>query len=65
MIIDGLDVPVMWDLREAAEKTPLSYDHVRRLCLQNKIKHVRVGERGTKILVNAESLVAWLQGDGD
>ena len=49
--------PTMLTLRQAAEATGLSYDHLRKHCLQEKIIFVRAGN---KYLVNAEKLQEYL-----
>lgn len=56
--VDQDKPPRMLTIREAASETGLSYDHVRRLCITGKVKHVMVG---SKRLVNAESLRAYLR----
>lgn len=53
-------IPVMLTLGQAAEKTGLSYDFVRNLCLQNKIVFIRAG---SKYLINQEKLVEYLNGE--
>ena len=45
--------PVMLTLNQAAEATGLSYDYLRKLCLQKKIVFVRAG---SKYLINADRL---------
>lgn len=50
--------PTMFTLKQAAEATGLSYDYLRKLCLQNKIVFIRAG---TKYLVNAEKLREYLE----
>lgn len=50
--------PTMLTLNQAAEATGLSYDHLRKLCLQRKIVFIRAG---SKYLVNAEKLVEYLE----
>lgn len=50
-------IPTMRTLKEAAQITGLSYDHLRKLCLQNKIVYVRAG---SKFLINMEKLVEFL-----
>ena len=50
--------PTMLTLRQAAEATGLSYDYLRKLCLQRKIIFVRAGN---KYLVNAEKLQEYLE----
>lgn len=52
-----MTVPRMVGLAEASKQTGLSYDHLRKLCLQNKIVHVRAGVR---YLINLEKLVEYL-----
>ncbi len=55
-------IPTMLGLREAAEQTGLSYDHLRKLCLQGKVVYVRAGSR---FLVNLERLIEYLnRGEG-
>lgn len=53
-----MTIPTMLGIREAAIRTGLSYDHIRKLCLQGKIVYVRAGN---KYLVNLEKLVEFLQ----
>lgn len=53
-----MTIPTMLGIREAATRTGLSYDHIRKLCLQGKIVYVRAGN---KYLVNLEKLVEFLQ----
>lgn len=52
--------PVMLTLNQVAEATGLSYDHLRKLCLQKKIVFVRAG---SKYLINAEKLRDYLNGE--
>lgn len=59
---ENINIPVMWGIKEASEKTGISYDHVRRLCLQGRVKCIRVGEKRSKILINAASLVEVMNG---
>lgn len=51
------NIPVMWTIKEASQNTGLSYDFIRKLCLQNKIVFVKAG---CKYLVNSEKLVEYL-----
>lgn len=62
MIKDELKIPLMWSRQEAHENTGLSLDCIRNLCLRNEIKYVRVGEKRSKFLINAESLINWMNG---
>ena len=58
-----MPIPTMLTIKEAAEKTGVSYDCIRKLCLQNKIVHIRAG---TKYLINFEKFVDYLNtGDGE
>lgn len=52
-----MTIPTMVGIREAADQTGLSYDFVRKLCLQKKIVYIRVG---CKFLINLEKLVEFL-----
>lgn len=52
-----MTVPKMVGIAEASKQTGLSYDFLRKLCLQNKIVYVRAG---TKYLINFEKLVDYL-----
>lgn len=65
MTIDGLKIPVMWTRKEASQNTGLSMDCIRNLCLRNEIRYIRVGEKKSKFLVNAESLVNWMNGGNE
>nr|WP_303041231.1 excisionase family DNA-binding protein [Enterocloster clostridioformis] len=56
---EGQAIPEMLTIRKAAERTGLSYDCIRKLCLQKKITFVMVG---TKYLVNFGKLVDFLNG---
>lgn len=53
---------MMLKLREAAEVTGLSYHFLRQLCLQNKVFHIKAGNR---YLINSESLMAYISGKSD
>lgn len=55
-------IPVMLTLNQASEKTGLSYDYLRKLCLQGRIVCVRAGNR---YLINQEKLVAFLNGEDE
>lgn len=51
-------VPEMVSIREAARRTGLSYDFLRKSCLAGKIVHIRVGTG--KFLINFGWLVSWM-----
>lgn len=55
-------MPRMITLQQAAAETGLSYDCLRNMCLANKLVHIRVGR---KIMLNAEKLAAYLNGESD
>ena len=52
-----MTVPRMVGITEASKQTGLSYDFIRKLCLQNKIVYVRAG---VKYLINWDKLVEYL-----
>ena len=56
------DVPVMLTIREASRKSGLSYDAIRKLCLQRRIVFIRVG---TKYLINWARFMDFLNGGGE
>lgn len=56
---EAAKVPTMITIAQAAAETGLSYDHLRKLCLQGKIVHVRAGK---KFLINKEKLIGFLNG---
>lgn len=53
-------IPIMLTINQAVEKTGLSYDYLRKLCLQGKIAFVKVG---SKYLINQEKLALFLNGE--
>ena len=56
------NVPRMVPIREAAKLSGLSYDFIRRECLQGRIIHIRAG---SKYLLNLDRLIEYLNtGDG-
>lgn len=57
-----MTIPTMVTIKEASQQSGLSYDFVRRLCLQGKIAYIRVG---TKYLINLERFIEFLNtGEG-
>ena len=56
-----MEIPEMVSIRQAAARTGLSYDYIRKLCLQQKIVYVKAG---TKYLVNFGKLIMFLN-DGE
>ena len=51
------EAPVMITIKEASDMTKLSYDYIRKLCISNKIVHIRAG---AKILINKQKLSEYL-----
>ena len=51
-------IPEMNTIQVEHELTGLSYDFLRKACLQGKIVHIKVG---SKYLINHQKLVEWLQ----
>lgn len=57
-----MTIPTMLTIQETSNATGISYDCIRKLCLQGKIVHIRAG---TKFLINMEKLVDYLnKGEG-
>lgn len=54
-------MPWMITLKQAAEKTGLSYNFLRQMCLKGEIAHVRAG---SKFLINSEKLAEYLNTSG-
>ena len=52
---------MMRTIKQAAEETGLSYNCIRQLCIDNKIKYIRSGK---KYYVNMPSLIKYC-GDSD
>ena len=52
--------PTMLTIRQTAERTGLSYEHLRKLCLQKKIVFVKAGN---KYLINQEKFADYLNGE--
>ena len=49
----GDKIPTMVTIREVANQTGLSYDYIRKICMQDKIVYVK---DGAKRLVNLDIL---------
>lgn len=56
-----MTAPTMLTLKESSSKTGLSYDYLRKLCLEGQIVHIKAGN---KFLVNFEKLVEFLNTAG-
>ena len=50
-------IPEMITLRDASGRIGISYDWLRKLCLQGKLVHIRAG---SKYLVNFGKLIEYL-----
>ena len=51
-------IPEMVTIQEASKRTGLSYDFLRRSCLNGRIVHIRVGQG--KYLISFGWLINWL-----
>ena len=51
--------PRMLTIKETAKETGISYDSIRKLCMQNKIVYIRLG---AKYLVNYDRFIDYLNG---
>lgn len=58
-VVDQDKPPRMLTIREAATETGLSYDWIRKMCIQGRLKHIVVG---SKRLINADALHEYLNG---
>ena len=54
-------LPQMLTIKEASEKTGISYEHIRQMCLAGSIVHVKAG---AKYLINAARLADYLNHGG-
>ena len=50
-------IPTMLTIRETSNRTGVSYDAIRKLCLQDKIVYIRAGK---KYLINFEKFCEYL-----
>ena len=50
-------VPRMMTIKEVSAQTGISYDFIRKLCLQGRIVHIKAG---AKYLVNFDKFVNYL-----
>lgn len=55
-------MPHMATLREASELTPFSYYALRKMCLENRVAHVR---NSGKLYINMDSLAELMRGGAD
>lgn len=54
------NAPFMLSIRETANRTGVSYDHIRKLCLNGKIRFIRCG---SKFLINYPLFIRYLNGE--
>ena len=54
---EATKIPRMVTIREAAAETGLSYDYLRKLCIQNRIVYIHAG---AKRLINFDKLLEFL-----
>ena len=54
------NVPTMITVDEAAKLTGLPAYLIRKLCYEGKVVHLRVGDKGTKVFVNRDRLIDYL-----
>ena len=60
--MNQFEIPEMLPIKEVVQRIPaLSYEHIRQLCLTNKIVHIR---SGAKYLVNFGKLCEYLNNGG-
>ena len=55
-----MTIPTMITIKECADRTGISYDFIRKLCLLDKIVYIKTGK---KFLINLEKLVQYLIGE--
>ena len=59
-MMNELKIPTMLTLQEAAKRTGLAYNYLRKGCMEGTIVHIRCGN---KYLVNLEKLVDKMNGE--
>lgn len=52
-----MSIPKMKTIAQLMEETGMSYNAIRKLCLDNKIVHIRAG---TKYLINEQKFIDYL-----
>lgn len=57
---ENYNIPTMVTIKRASELTNVSYDFLRKMCINNQIVYVKAG---TKYLINLGKLVDYLNGD--
>lgn len=54
------NVPTMITVEAAAKLTGLPAYLIRKLCYEERIVHLRVGDKGTKVFINRDKLLDYL-----
>lgn len=57
-----MTIPTMLTIKEVSIRTGVSYDAIRKLCLQNKIVFIKAG---AKYLINMEKFIEFLNRGDD
>lgn len=57
MNVKKIECPTMLTIQETSNRTGVSYDCIRKLCMQNKIKYIKAGK---KYLINFGRFVEFL-----
>lgn len=57
-----MTIPTMLTIKEVSIRTGVSYDAIRKLCLQNKIVFIKAG---AKYLINMEKFIDYLNRGDD
>ena len=52
-----VNFPEMITMREAADRSGISFDAIRKMVIRGEITHIKVGK---KYLINAEKMVEYL-----
>lgn len=55
--METMNIPQMVTIRQASERTGVSYDAIRKMCLNNQIVYIKAGN---KFLINFGKLVDYL-----
>ncbi len=55
--METMNIPQMVTIRQASERTGVSYDALRKMCLNNQIVYIKAG---SKFLINFGKLVEYL-----
>lgn len=56
-------IPKMLTIDEAAREANMTYYAVRLLCVEGKVKAIKIGKQRQKWLINKESFCQFLRGE--